>query len=69
MEKVNDQKYTLSIHDAMKALSGMKSQKMHKSWTCLIGKSSIVVIESDYDDLTWRIIWSDVKKHFDYDKP
>ena len=42
---------------------------MHKSWTCLIGKSSIVVIESDYDDLTWRIIWTDVKKHFDNDKP
>ena len=37
--------------------------------TCLIGKSSIVVIESDYDDLTRRIIWTDLKTHFDNDKP
>ena len=27
------------------------------------------MIESDYDDLTWRIIWTDLKKHFDNDKP
>ena len=42
---------------------------MHKSRTCLIGKSSIVIIESDYDDVTMRIIWNDLKKHFDNDKP
>ena len=67
MEKVNLQRYTLSINDAMKALSSMKCQQMPKCWTCLIGKSSIVVIESDYDDITWRIIWTDLKKHFDND--
>ena len=27
------------------------------------------MIESDYDDITWRIIWTDLKKHFDNDKP
>ena len=69
MEKVTDQRYKLSIHDAIKALISMKSRQMHKSWTCLIGKSSIVVIESDYDDFTWRIIWTDVKKHFDNERP
>ena len=53
----------------MKALSSMKCQQMPKCWTYLIGKSSIVVIESDYDDITWRIIWTDWKKHFDNDKP
>ena len=53
----------------MKALSSMKCRQMYKSWTCLIGKSSIVVIESDYDDLTWKIIWTDLKRHFDNDKP
>ena len=42
---------------------------MPKCWTCLIGKSSTVVIESDYDDITWRIIWTDLKKNFDNDKP
>ena len=69
MEKVNVQRYTLSINDAIKALSSMKSREMHKSWTCLIGKSSIVVIESDYDELTWKNIWTDLKRHFDNDKP
>ena len=42
---------------------------MHKGWTCLIGKSSIVVIESDYDEFTWKSIWTDLKRHFDNDKP
>ena len=69
MEKVDFQRYTLFIHDAIKVLSSMKSQQMHKYWTCLIGKSSIVVIESDYDDVTWKIILNDLKKHFDNDKP
>ena len=69
MEKVNVQRYTLFINDAMKALSSMKCQERHKSWTCLIGKSSIVVIESDYDELTWKSIWTDLKRHFDNDKP
>ena len=69
MEKVDVQRYTLCINDAMKALSSMKCREMHKSWTCLIGRSSIVVIESDYDDIMWRIIWNDLKRHFDNDKP
>ena len=68
MEEVDVQRYTLFMHDAIKALSSMKSRQMHKSWTCLFGKSSIVVIESDYDDVTWKIIWNDLKKHFDNDK-
>ena len=68
MEEVDVQRYTLFMHDAIKALSSMKSRQMHKSWTCLIGKSSIVIIESDYDDVTWKIIWNDLKKHFDNDK-
>ena len=42
---------------------------MHKSWTCLIGKSSIVVIESDYDEFTLKSIWIDLKRHFDNEKP
>ena len=69
MEKVNVQRYTLSMNDAMKALSSMKCREMHKSWPCLIAKSSIVVIESDYDEFTWKSIWIDLKRHFDNEKP
>ena len=69
MEKVHVQRHTLSINDAMKALSSMKCREMHKGWTCLIRKSRIVVIESDYDEFTWKSIWTDLKRHFDNDKP
>ena len=42
---------------------------MTKCWTCLTGKSSIVVIESEYDPDLWRQVWRLVKKLFDSENP
>ena len=68
-QTVQEQKYELSVCDAMKGLITMKTRHMTACWTCFMSKSSIVVVESDFKESTCKLIWSEIRKHYDKLKP
>ena len=63
------QRYKLNHDEILAGLVTMKCRNMTKCWTCLTGKSSIVVIESEYDPDLWIQVWRLVKKLYDSDNP
>ena len=63
--EVDDQKYTLDVDSAIKALATMKGRHTTACWTCYVGKSSVVVIESDYEEFSWRSVWMELKHNYD----
>ena len=48
----------MSVDDAIISLASMKARHMTACWTCYICRSSVVVIESEYNASTWKMIWS-----------
>ena len=61
--------YRLNVDDAIISLASMKARHMTACWTCYICRSSVVVIESEYNAKTWRLIWSELLSHYDKLKP
>ena len=66
---VDNQMYRLNVDDAIISLASMKARHMTACWTCYICRSSVVVIESEYNAKTWRFIWSELLSHYDKLKP
>ena len=52
----------MSVDDAISSLASMKARHMTVCWTCYICRSSVVVIESEYNESVWKIIWSDISE-------
>ena len=69
MEEVEEQQYSLTTNDAIKALATMKCRHMTACWTCFVGKSSVVIVESDYNDSIWNEIIQEIRNHYDKLKP
>ena len=69
VEEVDQPNYILSRNDAIKALATMRCKKLIWSWTCFVGISSVSIIESKYDEDTWKVIWKQVKLLYDNDNP
>ena len=63
------QRYKLKHDEILAGLVTMKCRNMTKCWTCLTGKSSIFVIESEYDPDLWQQVWTLVKQLYDSDNP
>ena len=61
--------YRLNVDDAIILLASMKARYMTACWTCYICRSSVVVIESEYNVKTWRLIWLELLSHYDKLKP
>ena len=53
------------MDDAIISLASMKARHMTACWTCYICRSSVVLIESEYNEKTWKIIWSELLRHYD----
>ena len=68
-QSVDEQKYELNIHDALKALCTMKVWHMSACWTCYISKKSVVVVECDYNQSVWNKIWKEFKRYYYIVKP
>ena len=69
VEEVEGQQYSLTTNDAIKALATMKCRHMTACWTCFVGKSSVVIVESDYNDSIWNEIIQEIRNHYDKLKP
>ena len=69
MEEVEEQQYSLTTNDAIKALATMKCRHMTACWTCFVGKSSVVIVESDYNDSICNEIIQEIRNHYDKLKP
>ena len=67
--EVDEQRYALDVDSAIKALATMKARHMTACWTCFVGKSSVVVIESEYEDSAWKSIWMELRVHYDKINP
>ena len=61
----DEQSYRLDVDCAMKALANMKARHTTACWTCFVGKTSVVVIESDYEEAAWKSVWKELIKHYD----
>ena len=60
-----NQSYRLDVDCTIKALANMKARCTTACWTCFVGKSSVVVIESDYEESAWKSVWKELIKHYD----
>ena len=68
-QEVEEQKYELSVLDAIKGLITMKTRHMTACWTCFVSKSSVVVVESDFNESTCKLIVGEIMRHYDKLKP
>ena len=59
----------MSVDDAISSLASMKARYITVCWACYICRSSVVVIESEYNESVWKIIWLELVSHYDKLKP
>ena len=69
VEEADQPNYILSRNDAIKALATMRCKKVIRSWTCFVGISSVSILESEYDEDTWKVIWKQLRLLYDNDNP
>ena len=62
-------KYELSVHGQIGALCTMKCRKTAKAWTCHVGETSVILIQSLYDRTTWNKIFGHICNLYDRRHP
>ena len=69
VEKVDEPNYIMNRNDAIKALASMRCKKVIRAWTCYIGIASLSIIESEYDEDTWKLIWRQLRLLYNNNNP
>ena len=69
VEEVDEPNYIMNRNDAIKALASMRCKRLIRAWICYIGSASVSIIESEYDEDTWKIIWRQLRLLYDNDNP